>query len=62
MTRGLLGVIPPRMKLSVMPWSSLRRHAPTPTPSLGSIGAMHDDAELLEEVTQDIMESRRTGT
>jgi hypothetical protein len=40
----------------------LRRHAPTPTPGLGCIGAMHDDAELLEEVTQDIMESRRTRT
>ena len=32
----------------------LRRHAPPLTPSLGSIGAMHDDAELLEQVTQDI--------
>jgi len=40
----------------------LRRHAPTPTPSFGSIGAMHDDAELLEQVTEDIMESRRTRT
>ena len=40
----------------------LRRHAPLLTPSLGSIGAMHDDAELLEQVTQDIMESRRTRT
>jgi len=40
----------------------LRRHAPTPAPGLGCIGAMHDDAELLEEVTQDIMESRRTRT
>ncbi len=32
----------------------LRRHTPPLTPSLGSIGAMHDDAELLEQVTQDI--------
>ena len=40
----------------------LRRHTPPLTPSLGSIGAMHDDAELLEQATQDIMESRRTRT
>jgi putative addiction module CopG family antidote len=40
----------------------LRGHAPASTTSLGSIGAMHDDAELLEQVTQDIMESRRTRT
>jgi len=39
-----------------------RRHTPPLTPSLGSIGAMHDDAELLEQVTQDIMEGRRTRT
>jgi len=40
----------------------LRGHAPIPTPGLGSIGAMHDDADLLDQVTQDIMESRRTRT
>ena len=40
----------------------LRRHAPSNTPGLGSIGAMHDDADLLDQVTQDIMESRRTRT
>jgi putative addiction module CopG family antidote len=40
----------------------LRKQAALPTPALGAIGAMHDDADLLEEVTQDIMESRRTRT
>jgi hypothetical protein len=29
---------------------------------MGSIGAMHDDAELLEHVTQGIMHSRETRT
>jgi putative addiction module CopG family antidote len=38
----------------------LRRHAPTP--ANGSIGAMRDDADLLDQITQDIMESRRTRT
>jgi hypothetical protein len=28
----------------------------------GSIGAMHDDAELLEQITQGIMHSRETRT
>jgi Arc/MetJ-type ribon-helix-helix transcriptional regulator len=40
----------------------LRSHTPKPSPGLGSIGAMRDDADLLEQVTQDIMESRRTRT
>jgi putative addiction module CopG family antidote len=40
----------------------LRGHVSTSTSSLGSIGAMRDDAELLEQVTHDIMESRRTRT
>jgi putative addiction module CopG family antidote len=40
----------------------LRSHTPLPQPGLGSIGAMRDDADLLEQVTQDIMESRRTRT
>jgi Arc/MetJ-type ribon-helix-helix transcriptional regulator len=40
----------------------LRRHAPIHTPGPGSIGAMHDDADLLGQVTQDIMESRSTRT
>jgi putative addiction module CopG family antidote len=31
-------------------------------PGLGSIGAMRDDADLLEQITQDIMEARRTRT
>ena len=38
----------------------LRSHAPTPTTGTGSIGAMREDADLLEQITQDIMESRRT--
>jgi Arc/MetJ-type ribon-helix-helix transcriptional regulator len=29
---------------------------------MGSIGAMHDDAELLEQITQGIMHSRETRT
>ncbi len=37
----------------------LRSHPPLPQPSTGSIGAMRDDADLLGEVTRDIMESRR---
>lgn len=40
----------------------LRSHIPLPQPGIGSIGAMRDDADLLEQVTQDIMESRRTRT
>jgi putative addiction module CopG family antidote len=40
----------------------LRSHTPLPESGLGSIGAMRDDADLLEQVTQDIMESRRTRT
>ena len=62
MTRCSPGVIPPRMTSSATPWSSSAGTLPPLTPSLGSIGAMHDDAELLEQVTQDIMESRRTRT
>lgn len=38
----------------------LRKQSPLPAPGQGLIGAMRDDAELLEQVTQDIMESRRT--
>jgi putative addiction module CopG family antidote len=40
----------------------LRCHAPVPQPGTGSIGAMRDEADLLDQVTQDIMESRRTRT
>jgi len=40
----------------------LRTRTPTPTPGLGSIGAMRDDAELLDQITQDIMEGRRART
>jgi hypothetical protein len=29
---------------------------------MGQIVAMHDDAELLEQVTRDVMESRRART
>jgi len=39
----------------------LRMHAPL-APGPGSIGAMRDDADLLDQITQDIMESRRTRT
>jgi Arc/MetJ-type ribon-helix-helix transcriptional regulator len=38
----------------------LRRHTPNPTPGPGSIGAMRDDADLLAQITENIMESRRT--
>ena len=40
----------------------LRSHCTPDTAGLGSIGAMRDDADLLEEVTNDIMESRRSRT
>jgi Arc/MetJ-type ribon-helix-helix transcriptional regulator len=33
-----------------------------PKPGMGSIGAMRDDAELLGQVTQLIMQGRRTRT
>ena len=36
-----------------------RMQVPLP-PGPGSIGAMRDDADLLDQITQDIMESRRT--
>ena len=38
-----------------------RLQYPDSTASPGSIGAMCDDAELLEQVTQDIMERPHTG-
>ncbi len=34
----------------------------TPQPGMGSIGAMRDDAELLDQVTQVIMQGRQTRT
>ena len=34
----------------------------SPETALGSIGAMHDDAELLDHVTQLIMQGRLTRT
>jgi putative addiction module CopG family antidote len=37
-----------------------RRNAVPEAIGLGSIGAMRDDADLLEQVTNDIMESRRS--
>jgi putative addiction module CopG family antidote len=37
----------------------LRKQSPPTSPGEGLIGAMRDDAELLEQVTQDVMESRR---
>ena len=36
-------------------------HVPSP-PGPGSIGATRDDADLLDEITKDITESRRTRT
>ncbi len=35
-------------------------HAPASASEMGSIGAMHEDAELLEQITQNIMLSRET--
>ena len=41
----------------------LRHRQPSPPePGTGSIGAMHDDAELLGQVTQIIMQDRQTRT
>jgi Arc/MetJ-type ribon-helix-helix transcriptional regulator len=40
----------------------LRSDTPMPSPGLGPIGAMRDDADLLDQVIQDIMGSRRTRT
>ena len=40
----------------------LRRQTLLPSPGMGSIGAMRDDAELLGQITQDIMDGRRTRT
>lgn len=42
----------------------MRRHSPTPATAaaVGSIGAMRDDADLLDQITRDAMESRRTRT
>ncbi len=39
----------------------LEEHTAKPS-GMGSIGAMHDDAELLEQITQGIMHSRETRT
>jgi Arc/MetJ-type ribon-helix-helix transcriptional regulator len=39
-----------------------RQEGTPPQPGTGSIGAMHDDAELLDQVTQSIMQARRTRT
>ena len=42
----------------------LRRKQETtpPQPGMGSIGAMRDDAELLDQVTQAIMQGRQSRT
>jgi len=37
-----------------------RQERTPPQPGTGSIGAMRDDAELLDQVTQSIMQARRT--
>jgi hypothetical protein len=48
-------------------WRSFQLQRPTgqlptmPT-AMGSIGATHDDAELLEQITQGIMHSRESRT
>jgi Arc/MetJ-type ribon-helix-helix transcriptional regulator len=39
----------------------LRSHTPIARPGPGSIGAMGDDADLLDQVPQDIMDSRRSA-
>ena len=40
-----------------------RKHEPAPPePGMGSIGAMRDDADLLDQVTQLIMQGRLTRT
>jgi putative addiction module CopG family antidote len=38
----------------------LRSQATTDTIGLGSIGAMSEDADLLEQITIDVMEGRRS--
>ena len=38
----------------------LRSHAATFPPGPGSIGVMRDDADLLDQVTQNVMESRHS--
>jgi Arc/MetJ-type ribon-helix-helix transcriptional regulator len=48
-------------------WRSFQQQRPTEqlcatATGMGSIGAMHDDAELLEQITQGIMHSRETRT
>jgi putative addiction module CopG family antidote len=40
----------------------LRSQATPDTLGLGSIGAMRDDADLLEQITNDVIESRRSRT
>jgi putative addiction module CopG family antidote len=37
----------------------LREQSPLPAPGTGSIGAMRDDAELLNRVTEQIMNDRQ---
>ena len=48
-------------------WRSFRRQQSAPQPAatstgMGSIGTMHEDADLLEQITQSIMHSRETRT
>ena len=62
MTRSSPGVTRPRTTSSATRSSSSAALPPFPQPGTGSIGAMRDDADLLDQVTQDIMESRRTRT
>ena len=59
MTRLSPGATRPMMPWSATRWSNSAAIPPS-RPGTGSIGAMRDDANLLEEVTQDIMESRQS--
>ncbi len=56
------GVYPSEDDVVRVALEQMRRHSPTPATAAGSIGAMRDDAELLDQITRDAMESRRTRT
>jgi Arc/MetJ-type ribon-helix-helix transcriptional regulator len=47
-------------KAASMLLERLKQEQTPPKPGMGSIGAMRDDAELLGQVTQLIMQGRRT--
>ncbi|MHB1560787.1 MAG: ribbon-helix-helix domain-containing protein [Isosphaeraceae bacterium] len=56
------GVYPSEDDVVRVALEQLRRHSPAPATATGSIGAMRDDADLLDQITRDAMESRRTRT